>query len=134
MVTDQHSRYLARSATNEELSLEHYRTNLRKFCPKVIGKYIWNNIPFSIRSKSPKKVFKKVSSAFFSRTVLVLVLVLVLVFPGSFFSSFREIKFVHNQFRGTLLDFYIVPYLFSFFIGFNFLFIFSFIVNFNLKL
>ena len=64
MVTEQHS-YLTRSATNEELSIEHYRTNLRKFCPTVIGKYFWNNIPLSIRSKSPKKVFKKYLQRFF---------------------------------------------------------------------
>ena len=57
--------YLTRSAANEKLSIEHYTTNLRKFCPAVIGKYIWNNIPLSIRSKSPKKVFKKYLQRFF---------------------------------------------------------------------
>ena len=62
MVTEQHS-YLTKSATNEELSINI--TNLRKFCPTVIGKYFWNNIPLSIRSKSPKKVFKKYLQHFF---------------------------------------------------------------------
>ena len=70
MVTEQHN-YLTRSATNEELSVERYRTNLRKFCPTVIGKYFRNNIPLSIRSKSPKKVFKKYLQRFFSCSVLV---------------------------------------------------------------
>ena len=51
------------------------RTNFKKFCPTVIGKYFWNNIPLSIRSKSPKKSLPKVSSAFFSRTVSVLAVV-----------------------------------------------------------
>ena len=34
-------------------------------------------------------------------------------FPGSFFASFSEIKFVYNDFKGALLDFYIVPNLYS---------------------
>ena len=53
MVTEQHN-YLTRSATSEGLSAKHYRTNLKNFCPTVIGKYFWNNILLSIRSKSTK--------------------------------------------------------------------------------
>ena len=49
MVTEEYN-YLTRSATNKELSVEHYRTDLRKFCPTVIGKYFCNYIPLSIRS------------------------------------------------------------------------------------
>ena len=58
MVTEQHN-YLTRSATNEELSVKRCKTNLRKFCPTVIGIYFWNNIYLYIQSKSTKKFFKK---------------------------------------------------------------------------
>ena len=39
------------------------------FCPTVIGKYFWNNISLSIRSKSPKKTFKKYLSVFSSHSI-----------------------------------------------------------------
>ena len=41
------------------LHIPHSRINIRKFCPAVIGKYYWNDLPLSIRNKSSKILFKK---------------------------------------------------------------------------
>ena len=64
MVTEKHN-YLTQSATNEELSVEQYRTNLRNFWPTVIGKNIWNNILYLFIQNHPKKSSKGIFSVFF---------------------------------------------------------------------
>ena len=33
--------------------------SFESFCPTVIGKYYWNDLPLSIRNKSSKFLFKK---------------------------------------------------------------------------
>ena len=40
--------------------IESYQyQDIRKFCPTVIEKYYWNDLPLSIRNKSSKMLFKK---------------------------------------------------------------------------
>ena len=58
LVSEQHN-YSTRTATSLQLFLPYSRTNIRKFCPTVIGKYFWNDLPFSIRNISSKILFKK---------------------------------------------------------------------------
>ena len=58
LVSEQHS-YFTRSASAQQLHIPHSRINIRKFCPAVIGKYYWNDLPLSIRNKSSKFLFKK---------------------------------------------------------------------------
>ena len=58
LVSEQHS-YFTRSASAQQLHIPHSRINIRKFCPAVIGKYYWNDLPLSIRNKSSKILFKK---------------------------------------------------------------------------
>ena len=53
VVSEQHD-YSTRTATSLQLFLPYSRTNIRKFCPTVIGKYFWNDLPFSIRNISSK--------------------------------------------------------------------------------
>ena len=57
-VSAQHD-YFARSASAQQLQIPHSRINTRKFCPTIIGKYYWNNLPLHIRNKSSKILFKK---------------------------------------------------------------------------
>ena len=58
LVLEQHN-YSTRSASNQKLHLPHSRINIRKFCPTVIGKYYWNDLPLFIRDNSSKVLFKK---------------------------------------------------------------------------
>ena len=58
LVSEQHN-YFTRSASAQQLHIPHSRINIRKFCPTVIGKYYWNDLPLSIRNKSSKILFKK---------------------------------------------------------------------------
>ena len=58
LVSEQHN-YSTWTATSQQLFLPHSRTNIRKFCPTVIGKYFWNDLPFSIRNIPSKSNFKK---------------------------------------------------------------------------
>ena len=58
LVSEQHD-YFTRSASAQQLHIPHSRINIRKFCPTVIGKYYWNDVPLSIRNKSSKIMFKK---------------------------------------------------------------------------
>ena len=55
--SEQHT-YYTRSALSDQLVIEPFCTNLRRFCPSISGKYFWNNIPLSISQKSLKQVFK----------------------------------------------------------------------------
>jgi len=58
LVLVQHN-YSTRSASTQQLFVPHFRINIRKFCPTVIGKYYWNDLPPSVRSISSKPLFKK---------------------------------------------------------------------------
>ena len=58
LVSEQHN-YFAPSASAQQFQIPHSRISIRKFCPTVIGKYYWNDIPLSIRNKSSKIMFKK---------------------------------------------------------------------------
>ena len=58
LVSEQHN-YFTRSASAQQLHIPHSRINIRKFCPSVIGKYFWNDLPLSIRNKLSKILFKK---------------------------------------------------------------------------
>ena len=51
LVSEQHD-YFTRSASAQQLQIPHSRINIRKFCPTVIGKYYWNDLPLHIRNKS----------------------------------------------------------------------------------
>ena len=37
--------YFTRRASAQQLHISHSRINIRKFCPTVIGKYYWNDLP-----------------------------------------------------------------------------------------
>ena len=47
LVSDQHNyfNYFTRRASAQQLHIPHSRINIRKFCPTVIGKYYWNDLP-----------------------------------------------------------------------------------------
>ena len=57
-VSEQHN-YATRSSQPQHFSFDFYRINIKKFCPTIIGKYYWNNIPLSIRLKSSKHSFRQ---------------------------------------------------------------------------
>ena len=63
--SEQHT-YYTRSALSDQLVTEPFRTNLRRFCPSISGKYFWNNIPLSIRQKSSKQVFKNALKSYYA--------------------------------------------------------------------
>ena len=49
LVSEQHD-YFTRSASAQQFQIPHSRINIRKFCPTVIGKYYWNDLPLHIRT------------------------------------------------------------------------------------
>ena len=51
--------YSTRSVSSQSLQICPFRTNIRKFCPSVIGTYYWNDIPQSIPNRSSKQLFKR---------------------------------------------------------------------------
>ena len=65
-VSELHS-YNTRSASSEKLKIPSYRINLRKFCPTVIGRYFWNDIPPFIRNIKSKIPFKKALKTYYLR-------------------------------------------------------------------
>ena len=44
---------------NKRSEAPSFRTNLRRFCPSIIGYFFWNDIPQFIRDKPSKKMFRK---------------------------------------------------------------------------
>ena len=58
LVSELHN-YSTRSASSNQVAISLFRTNLRRFCPSIIGSFFWNDIPQSIRDKPSKKMFKK---------------------------------------------------------------------------
>ena len=51
--------YTARNASLRQLLyITFYRRNIRKFSPTIIGRYFWDDLPLSIRSRHSKKLFK----------------------------------------------------------------------------
>ena len=59
LLSDQHS-YTTRKVSSDQLYIPFFRTNIKKFCPTIIGRYFWNDLPASIRSRPTKKLFKNV--------------------------------------------------------------------------
>ena len=57
-ISEQHN-YATHSASTELLQIPSFRINIRKFCPSIIGRYFWNDIPPNIRTKPYNKLFKK---------------------------------------------------------------------------
>ena len=49
LVSELHN-YNTRSASSNQLFITSFRTNLRRFCPTIIGKFFWNNIPQTVFS------------------------------------------------------------------------------------
>ena len=47
LVSEQHD-YFTRSTSAQQLQIPHSRINIGKFCPTVIGKYYWNDLPLHI--------------------------------------------------------------------------------------
>ncbi|RMX46931.1 hypothetical protein pdam_00024873 [Pocillopora damicornis] len=58
LVSELHN-YSIRSASSNQVAIPLFRTNLRRFCPSIIGSFFWNDIPESIRDKPSKKMFRK---------------------------------------------------------------------------
>ena len=58
LVSELHN-YNTRSASSNQIFIPPFRTNLRRFCPSIIGCFFWNGIPQFIRDKPSKKIFKK---------------------------------------------------------------------------
>jgi len=58
LVSELHN-YSTRSVSSNQVAVPSFRTNLRRFCPSIIGSFFWNNIPQSIRDKPSKKMFRK---------------------------------------------------------------------------
>ena len=55
-LTEQHT-YTTRNVSLQQLYIPFSRTNIRKFSPTIIGRYFWNDLPLSIRSRHSKKTF-----------------------------------------------------------------------------
>ena len=51
--------YSTRSASCNQVAIPLFRTNLRRFCPRIIGSFFWNDILQFIREKPSKKLFRK---------------------------------------------------------------------------
>lgn len=45
--------------TSKHFFLSKTKTNIRKFCPTVIGKYYWNDLPFAVSTLPTTILFKK---------------------------------------------------------------------------
>ena len=58
LVSELHN-YSTRSASSNQVAIPLFQTNLRRFCPSIIGSFFWNDIPQSIRDKPSKKMFRK---------------------------------------------------------------------------
>ena len=58
LVSELHN-YNTRIASSNQIFIPSFRTNLRRFCPTIIGCFFWNNIPEFIRDKPSKKLFRK---------------------------------------------------------------------------
>ena len=51
--------YSTRSASSKQVVIPSFRTNLKRFCPSIIGSFYWNYFPQFIRDKPSKKMFRK---------------------------------------------------------------------------
>ena len=49
----------ARSASSNQVAIPSFRTNLRRFCPSIIGSFFWNNIPQSLKTNHLKKSLER---------------------------------------------------------------------------
>ena len=59
LLSDQHSGYTTRKVSSEQLYIPFFRTNIKRFCPTIIGRYFWNDLPASIRSR-PTKFYRDI--------------------------------------------------------------------------
>ena len=64
LVSELHN-YSTRSASSNQVAIPSFRTNLRRFCPSIIGSFFWNDIPQFIRDKRSKKMFRKALSRWY---------------------------------------------------------------------
>ena len=64
LVSELHN-YSTRSASSNQVAIPSFRTNLRRFCPSIIGSFFWNDIPQFIRDKPSKKMFRKALSRWY---------------------------------------------------------------------
>ena len=46
------------TVSSQQLYIPFYRTNIKKFSPTIIGRYVSNDLPLSICSRLTKKLFK----------------------------------------------------------------------------
>ena len=58
LVSELHN-YNTHSASSNQIFIPSFRTNLKRFCPTIIGCFFWNHIPHFIRDKPSKKIFRK---------------------------------------------------------------------------
>ena len=58
LVSELHN-YSTRSVSSNQVAIPSFRTNLRRFCPSIIGSFFWNDIRQSIRDKPSKKCLAK---------------------------------------------------------------------------
>ena len=47
------------SASSDQVVIPSFRTNLRRSCPRVIGRFFWNSIPQLIRDEPSKNCLGK---------------------------------------------------------------------------
>ena len=64
LVSELHN-YSTRSASSNQVVIPSFRTNLRRFCPSIIGSFFWNDIPQFIWDKPTKKMFRKALSRWY---------------------------------------------------------------------
>ena len=106
LVSELHN-YNTRSASSNQIFIPPFRTNLRRFCPSIIGCFFWNDIPQLIRDKPSKKNILKSTFALVPCSILMkhyLLHNLPKYFPLPF--SFFKINYQvlsHVTFRGTTL-------------------------------
>ena len=58
LVSEVHN-YNTRSASSNQICIPSFRTNLRRFCPSIIGCFFGNHISHFIRDKPSKKNWEK---------------------------------------------------------------------------
>ena len=64
--------YSTHSASSNQVAIPSFRTNLRRFCPNIIGNFFWNDIPQFIRDKTSKKNVQKSTFTLVLNSILML--------------------------------------------------------------
>ena len=111
LVSELHN-YSTRSASSNQVAIPFFRTNLRRFCPSIIGSFFWNDIPQSIRDKPSKKSLKKHFCAGTllntNETLSLLQFSELFLFAFTFLLKISESFVIHN-FKGHNISFLDVP-------------------------